>query len=338
MEKTWYHLLSLIFIGIGGISFVACRSDVSSPSPQTSLVTEVMDITVTEEQTFLNETETVVSPLITNTAEFVPTLVPPPHDAELTSDPLPPKPMEVEFVSEDGFIHTGRYFPSAVNPSSMIVLMHWAPGDLEDWNEIAFWLQNRGLSGSSLNLGQEPWLDPTWFPPMIEGKSFGVFSFSFRECEGGCRNFTNNRPLWLLDAKAALKTAMELDGVDPNQLLVIGASIGADGAVDGCYLHNDLYPNSCLGALSLSPGDYLTISYPDAIMELMQEDPPKPVWCFCSSGDASAAQACKAADGEHYLSVEWSGSSHGMDLIRPGITPNVLLEILKFITAVLELS
>ena len=142
---------------------------------------------------------------------------------------LPPEPQIIEFNSADGYPLTGRYFPAAVNPAPLVVLMHWALGDQEDWAEIAYWLQNRGLSGKSPK--DAPWLDPSWFPPLGINKTYAVFTFTFRNCEGGCKGFP--RELWLQDATAAMRTAYGLEGIDKNLITAIGASIGADGAADG---------------------------------------------------------------------------------------------------------
>jgi hypothetical protein len=214
----------------------------------------------------------------------------------------------------------------------MVVLMHWAPGDQTNWVEIAYWLQNRGLVGQAANTGTEPWLDPSWFPEMLEGQSFGVFTFTFRGCEGGCQG--RDWEGWLLDAQAAMKTARELEGVDPHRLVAVGASIGSDGAPDGCFWLNDQYENSCLGGFSLSPGDYLTVPYKDAVDALGEEQPPKPAWCLFAEGDTPSAGACRSASGDHYRMIQYDGSAHGMQLVVPDVDPNVLHLLLEF----LELS
>ncbi|MCP4539395.1 MAG: hypothetical protein GY832_19840 [Chloroflexi bacterium] len=264
-----------------------------------------------------------------------PTEPPPPTETPLPTeepalDPLPPEPQEIEFQAEDGESHLGTYYPAAVNPAPMIVLMHWAPGDQRDWTEIAHWLQNRGLGGQSPNSEHAPWLDPSWFPETLEGQSFAIFTFTFRGCEGGCSTF--DRTGWLLDAQAAMETAQGLDGVDPQRIVAIGASIGADGAPDGCFWLNTESENSCLGALSLSPGSYLSVPYDDAVDALGAEQPPKPDWCLFAAQDADSARACQSALGDHYRMVEYGGSSHGMMLIGPDIEPNALLLILEFLT------
>jgi hypothetical protein len=334
MNKHKLFLNQMVIVVIFGVlGFTACQSEPPEPPPDPVIQ---VDPSATLEKVIPTEPEPTHTLPPSDTPEPFPTIVPPTstQTEETVLEPLPPDPQEITFQAEDGFTIFGRYYPAVVNPAPMIVLMHWAPGDMEDWNEIAFWLQNRGLTGTSSNLGQESWLDPSWFPGMIEGQSFGVFTFSFRECDAGCNNFQINRPLWLLDATAAMQIAAGLEGVDSTKLIAIGASIGADGATDGCFRHNDLSMNSCLAALSISPGDYLTVPYADAVSSLMEETPPKHDWCLWATGDVGAAGACNSAMGDQYLSIEWAGSAHGMDLFRPEVEPNVLLKILDFITLV----
>lgn len=256
-----------------------------------------------------------------------PTTAPPPTELPAL-EALPPEPQEIVFQAADGQEHRGTYYPSVDNPAPLVVLMHWARGDQTDWVEIAYWLQNRGLGGQT-PAGSDPWLDPSWFPPMLEGRSFAVFTFSFRTCESGCQSFEPEG--WLLDAQAAMGTAMNLDGVDPNRIAAVGASIGSDGSPDGCFWLNDQHENSCLGALSLSPGSYLTVPYQEAVKALEVEQPPKPVWCLYAEGDVDSAEACRSAAGDHYRVFNYEGRLHGMELIQPDVEPNALQLILEFL-------
>jgi hypothetical protein len=328
------------------VAFVFLFSSCSAPTPIPTEEVDQEEQVITEDVEITGETKEPPTPTVelpTATEQVQPTDTPEPTvetatpTEELALEPLPPKPQTIEFQAEDGTLLKGKYYPAANNPSPIVVLMHWAPGDMDDMNEIAFWIQNRGLNGTSPNLGQQPWLDPTWFPEFPGGQSLGVFTFSFRDCDGGCVNFSSNRLLWLLDAKAAMQTAIELEGSDPSQLAAIGASIGADGAVDGCFMHNDEHENSCQGALSISPGDYLTLNYGEATGNLMEETPPKPVWCFWANGDAGAAKSCNDASGDVFLAIEWSGAAHGMDLIRPGVDPSPLNKIIEFLSLIFGL-
>jgi dienelactone hydrolase len=250
---------------------------------------------------------------------------PPPGAPE--AEALPPEPQAIEFQASDGQILSGRYYPAAVAPAPLVVLMHWAPGDQNEWPAIASWLQNRGLSAEPS--ADKTWLDASWFPPMLEGQSFAVFTFTFRNCDGGCRSFSS--AAWLLDARAAMLKARELEGVDPSRIVAIGASIGADGAADGCVWLNATYPDSCLAALSLSPGGYLTIPYRDAVDALGAEATPKPAWCLYAEGDGDSKRACEDARGDNYTPLKYSGNYHGLMLIAPEVEPGPLGLILKFL-------
>jgi len=269
------------------------------------------------------------NPPVTKTAAPTATTLAPAPPVEETAGlaALPAEPQQIAFKAGDGQDLVGRYYPGATNPAPLVVLMHWAPGDQYDWRAIAAWLQNRGLVQEGL--GGQPWLDGSWFPPLPDGHSYGVFTFTFRNCEGGCKNFV--RAAWLIDARAAMEVARQLEGVDPNRLVGIGASIGADGAIDGCIWLNTISPNSCQGALSLSPGDYLTVPYRAAVEELGGGELPKPAVCLYAEGDVEPRRSCEAAKGDHYIAVKYSGSDHGMTLIQPGSDPNPLQLILDFL-------
>ncbi len=322
-------LIAVVFGVIIGMG----KSEPATPVPpaetEAALATATLtpEMEETAEATATATEEAPAEPTAEPTA--APTEAPTPEPTEEPPAGLPPDPQEIAFQAEDGRALQGRYYPAAAPGAPVIVLMHWAPGDLEDWNEIAFWLQNRGLSGTSPNVGTQPWLDPTWFPAMPEGKSYAVFTFNFRDCSGGCASF--DREGWRMDALAAMRTARSLEGVDPNRVTAIGASIGADGSVDSCGPLNAEAPNSCWGALSLSPGDYLNVPYADAVGILMQESPPKPVWCFYATGDGGAVQSCQSAGGDQYRTVEWDGNWHGMELIAPDRDPNAMQLILDFL-------
>ena len=236
--------------------------------------------------------------------------------------PLPPERQPVSFAAEDGQALEGFYYPAAVNPAPVVVLMHWARGDDSSWVEIAYWLQDRGLGGDTT--ASEPWLDPSWFRPMPDGLSLAVFTFTFRGCGGGsgCQSFEPEG--WLLDATAAMDTARELEGVDPARAVAIGASIGSDGASDACA-------DGCRGAVALSPGGYLNVPFAEAVKALDSGDPPRPVWCLAAEGDRESAPTCVSASGDFYRAILYPGSDHGMMLIRPGTDPDTLELILEFL-------
>jgi hypothetical protein len=159
---------------------------------------------------------------------------------------------------------------------------------------------------------------------MAADASYAVFTFTFRQCGWGegCQSFEPAG--WLQDAQAAVAAARGLEGVAPHLLVTIGASIGSDGAVDACS-------ESCLGAMSLSPGGYLGVPFADAVADLDSADPPRPVWCLAAEGDGESAPTCASATGSLYRSITYTGSAHGMQLIEPAADPNVLELVLEFL-------
>lgn len=244
--------------------------------------------------------------------------------------------LEMEFTTSDGRTLKGTYFPASFSPAPMVVLMHWAPGDQRDMRELAFWLQNRGFSDyPTENPPSEAWLNPDWFPQLGEERSYGVFTFTFDGCEGSCKNF--DREKWLLDAQAAVQTASTLEGVDPARIVTIGASIGADGAADGCIYLNSEYPGSCQGAFSLSPGDYLTLSYADVVEQLHSSVPSAITYCLYGRGDAESAAVCQPLpESDAGKTVAYEANFHGMMLVQPNLDHDTLALMIEFLDATVE--
>jgi dienelactone hydrolase len=253
---------------------------------------------------------------------------------EVTEAPgLPSTPIPQSIQTADGETLEGTFYPAANAGAPLVILMHWAMGDQTDWRAIGPWLQNRG-EGQEIYDGPANWLDASWFPSMPEGETMNALAFTFRGCQGGCQNF--DREGWLLDVEAVMNHVSLLEGVDPDRIMTLGASIGADGAAYGCHYYNEQQGGGCRGALSLSPGGYLTIPYPEEVESLENRTPPTPAWCLYSTGDGPSAAACRAAEGSLYQAVEYEGSDHGMALVIPDRDPNPLDLILDFIAKYLK--
>lgn len=252
-------------------------------------------------------------------------------------DPLPPEPQPVVIVSMVGTELKGYYYPAAVNPAPLVVLMHWAVGDMSDWNEVAVWLQNRGQVNPFPNPGTEPWWDPTWFPAVPAEKSYAVLIFSFRGClpfGQGCQSF--EREKWLEDAQSAMLFAHDLEAVDPQRIAALGSSIGADGAPDGCKFLNDQFPGSCQGSLSLSAGGFLTIPYEEIVAEMGLADPPTPAWCLADDNEYSLCEAADAKGNAAFKGFLIKSGGHGNDLLKPDLDPLPMQLILDFLDETLH--
>jgi hypothetical protein len=261
---------------------------------------------------------------------------PPPVETPPPAPPaLPPEPQPVTFQAGDGQELRGLYYPAAVQPSPVVVLMHWVGGDMSDWYEIAVWLQNRGQKNPFANPGDASWWDPAWFPPVPEGVSYGVFIFSFRGCapsQAGCANWTPE--VWLLDAQAAMLKATELEGADTTMIAAFGSSIGADGAPDACAWLDEQMPGSCKGALSLSPGGFLEIPYPVPVQQLGGNQPPVAAWCLADETEFSFCEMAEMAGNPAYRDFMIPGGQHGNMLLRPGLDPLPMQIILDFLDEV----
>lgn len=226
--------------------------------------------------------------------------------------PLPAEPQPVEIITEDGRVLEGRVFPANVVNAPVVVLMHWAPGSMQDWEIIARWLQNRPDEA-------EEWA--SWFPAMPADVSFTVVTFNFGRY--GNSEYGGSRESYVMDAQAALRFAASLDGADPHQIITIGASIGADGAVDGCYLFNDAGEGgTCIGALSLSPGNYLTEAFTYTQAAEMIDQAGFPVWCLAAVNDFESPAVCRSLTGEHSWAFIFPGSAHGMMLVSADSFPD----------------
>ena len=266
--------------------------------------------------------------------------------AEPTSAPvedanvLPPEPRIVTITTADNYTLSGYYYPAATSAAPVVVLMHWMMGDKADWNEVAVWLQNRGMKNPFPNPGdgaQFRWWDPTWFPKVPANKSYAVLTFSFRDCQpwtAGCQSVRKEG--WVQDALAALKFAHELEGVDPNRIAAIGSSIGADGSADGCLLLNSEFPGACKGAFSLSPGDYLDVNYVNTIKQLGSSEPPTPAWCVADPSEYAICQSAEGAENAAYKGFSIPKGDHGNMLLSPDLDPLPMQLILDFLDEVLK--
>ena len=318
MKRIILVILCCMVIGLAGCTSVKPATTVkavlptreasATPSPASQPIETFVPATFTPSA----EPPTPV-PLSATPEPPMATTVLPSATAEPGLTALPAEAQRIEFASEDGAKLVGMYYPAAVNPAPVVVLMHWARGDKNDWIYVgmAAWLQNRGQETPPAP-GSMPFDTPFPFTPLPADLSFGVFLFDFRsfgESAPSSLPFSQLGPLWEADARAAYAQARALPGADPDQVAGIGASIGADAVVDACG-------EGCLGALSLGPGSYLNIPYQEAVSKV--DEAGKPVWCVGAEDDAAAAQACRSASGAHYQSQVYAVGGHAMSLFRAG--------------------
>lgn len=279
--------------------------------------------------------QTQVSPTQTQVQEATssPSLTPTIEITEVpTATPivvLPPEPIEIEFQAADGQVLTGLYFPAEANPAPVVVLFPWAQGNQSEWEEVAHWLQGRGLL-VPVQDSRRTWKSSNWYPERTLDLPLGVFTFNFRSCESvdGCESYL---PIeWLLDAQAALEAATKLQGAAPDQVLAVGASIGADGAVNSCAWLNGTELGKCLGVFALSPFSSLTIDFRVSADALLNQEDPAPVYCLYGLHDDAASETC--GDYPEIRAVNYGYiDDHGLELIHVDRRPAPLKILQEFI-------
>lgn len=270
-----------------------------------------------------------------------PSVVPPtnvpstntPAPTDTPSPSLPADPQRVEFQAEDGTKLVGYYYPASIDPAPVVVLMHWAGGSNCEWLGVNLiqWLQNRGLpedvaaNPACANVEIPFTLSISNYPSIPDGTSYAVFAFDYRGHGESGAGGSWNPSGWLKDSTAAVQTARTLNGIDPERVATLGASIGADGAIDGCG-------EGCLGALSFSPGSYLGTTYANAVSVLGAER--KPAWCIASKQDRESFPTCESANGEFYKKILYEKNAHGLGFFQPDFDPKTGQNILDFIQTV----
>ncbi len=211
--------------------------------------------------------------------------------------------MRVEFQAEDGRALVGYFYPSPYPNAPVVVLMHMMGFTQADWVTLGMvdWLQNWPSSGGGGMFA--PALQTSIYPPMPQGLSFAVFTFDYRGFGESLPAMPDSMASsefdkwiagWLMDSKAAYEKAKTMPGVNPKKTGGMGGSIGADGVVNACAA-------ACLGALSLSLGNYLNVLYKASVKAA--DEAGKPVWCVAHQKDKFSAETCNSASGDHYKSI-----------------------------------
>lgn len=270
------------------------------------------------------------------TVTQAPTEAPTPTE-EPTLAALPPEPQEVSFTNSLGAELHGYYYPAAVNPAPLVVLMHWPNGDMSDWYEVAVWLQNRGQANPFTNPVDEFWWDESWFPSVPADQSYGVLIFSFSNSKPGPINGTEiDTSSWLDDAQSAILKAVELEGVDPDRIITIGAVHGADGAADACLYLNQQGTGTCIGTLALSPGSYLMQDYPETVKQLGEISPDTKVECIGMEYEITICEYAASLGNSAFAYQKILGTNQGMTLFQKDLDPLPMQMLLDFLDDTLK--
>lgn len=241
----------------------------------------------------------------------------------------------LELTAADGVVLAGSFYPPAACSAPVVVLFHQFGSTKEAWAEIATWLQNRPAETGPA---------AAWLPALPADLSFAVFAIDFRghgaSQAGDEDGFDDDG--YLRDAQAALAFARTLPNVDANRVITLGASIGADASVDACAAFDgddlaDVQENQgCIGALPLSPGNYLGVSYAEVVTLLSEPPFDMRIHCVATEQDGESPQLCSLAISDRHTGTVYPGrSEHGMAMLAAGFDPDTGLLIRDFLLAVL---
>src|SRR6266487_288515 len=205
---------------------------------------------------------------------------------------------KVTFLTDDKVLIVGTYYsPSSSNKNTStdaIILLHMLGRDRNDWNPFASTLSNstNGYAVLSIDLrGHGESVNQN-------GKAISFQSFT-----------PNDFSKMVLDAKAAKQFLVTQKGINPNNIAIVGASIGANVALN--YAASD---PSIKAVVILSPGlNYKGVITSDSIRKYVN-----PIYMATAGKDPVAGSdpqtLCNEINCGNKLNLYQDSSSHGTDM------------------------
>lgn len=220
-----------------------------------------------------------------------------------------PRPLKISFQTHDGVVLRGYFYPASQINAPVVVMMHQKDGDQSLWwaedSGFITWLQNWPSPD-----GSQPTPSANGALPLLPAElTFNVMTFDFRGHGESDGDKAQDFSLYQIDAQAAYQAARTLPAVDPNKIVGIGTSIGADAVVNACA-------ESCRGAFSISPGSWLGTDYAQSAQALIEAG--KQVRCMYAVNDGPSPATCwSIAPGNQYQIFSYPGIKHGMTFFVP---------------------
>jgi len=215
----------------------------------------------------------------------------------------------VVFTSEDGVLLVGSYYKPTIgmnNSTPSVILLHMLGTDRSTWNKFAQELSENGYAVLSVDLRGH-------------GESTKQANHTISYQSFMPKNFKN----MTLDVKAAKKYLIGERNANPNQISIIGASIGANLALK--YAASD---NSINSVILLSPGlNYRGISALDTIMKYNG-----PIYIVTAEDDSESAKdsiiLCEKITCAENLKIFENTNVHGTDMLSDKIVGSKLQNII----------
>jgi acetyl esterase/lipase len=209
----------------------------------------------------------------------------------------------VTFITDDGVSIVGTYYaPSSglKDSTPTIILLHMLGKDRSTWNTFASALSHKGYAVLSIDLRGHG--------ESIKQGSSTVSYQSFTE---------NDFNKMTLDVKAAKQFLIEQKNANPDRMAVIGASIGANIALNYAAT---LDPTIKIVIL-LSPGlNYRGVATSDTITKY-----ENPVYMAATEGDSGSAKdsqtLCDKINCGENLKIYSGSSSHGTNMFSESLNP-----------------
>lgn len=216
--------------------------------------------------------------------------------------PSQPATLDLELSARDGMqLKADRYLPvpregANADPPGL-VLVHALGADRRAWDTFAERARRAGFMAVAFDMRGHG-----------ESTRRGPDEVSYR-------TFSTSDWLSVLDDIDAAKTALIDAGANRDNIVVVGASIGANLALHYAVKHPDIP-----AVVMVSPGlDYKGIGAREALAALGE----RPVLLMTSTGDSYSAATCtalKALAPGHCELREYSGTAHGTDLLDAAAT------------------
>jgi photosystem II stability/assembly factor-like uncharacterized protein len=240
---------------------------------------------------------------------------------------LPTEPQNVTLSAANGETFQAVYYPPSTSPAPVVILMHQVNKNMHQWDAVAAWLWKGEIS--QYTDAENSWLNSTWFPENTLAERPAVLVFNYRDCGmEACYRPSNQQVL--KDAQTALQYVLTLPATDVNEITVIGTSVGADAALNSCFLLQDDTDYACKNVLAFSPGSYLDYKSESVIKVLTLHG--SRVYCFAARADIESATICLNPDhSDQYVSFVGKGLQHGIEIFSPEYETNVLDAVLQAI-------
>jgi pimeloyl-ACP methyl ester carboxylesterase len=203
---------------------------------------------------------------------------------------------KVSFLTDDGVLIVGTYYspPSHQTNPNAVILLHMLGRNRNDWNAFASTLSNRnnGFAVLSIDLrGHGESIN-------LDGKTISFQSFTPTDF---------NR--MVLDVKAAKHFLVTQKSILPNNIAIVGASIGANIGLK--FAASD---PSIKAVVLLSPGlDYRGVTTSDSIRQYTN-----PIYIATAGRDPIAGKdpqtLCNMINCGNHLMIYQDSNSHGTDM------------------------